>query len=110
MAEAYSPIAHGEALKNPVIAEMAKKYNVSVAQLCIRYCLQLDMLPIPKTANPKHMEDNIKVDFEITPDDMQMLMDMETIRNYGDSAIFPVFGGKMDADYSLEAGDFVERK
>ena len=26
--EAYSPIAHGEALKNPVIAQMAKKYGV----------------------------------------------------------------------------------
>ena len=34
--EAYSPVAHGEALKNPAIAEMAKKYGVSVPQLCIR--------------------------------------------------------------------------
>ena len=34
--EAYSPMAHGEALKNPAIAEMAKKYGVSVPQLCIR--------------------------------------------------------------------------
>ena len=35
--EAYSPIAHGEALKNPVIGAMAEKYGVSMAQLCIRY-------------------------------------------------------------------------
>ena len=39
--EAYSPIAHGEALKNPAIAEMAKKYGVNAAQLCIRYVIQL---------------------------------------------------------------------
>ena len=34
--EAYSPVAHGEALKIPAIAVMAKKYVVSVPQLCIR--------------------------------------------------------------------------
>lgn len=38
--EAYSPIAHGEALKNPIITELAAKYGVSAAQLCIRYILQ----------------------------------------------------------------------
>ena len=37
--EAYSPVAHGEALKNQVIADMAKKYGVSIPQLChkVRY-------------------------------------------------------------------------
>ena len=39
--EAYSPIAHGEALKNPAIAAMAQKYGVTAAQLCIRYVIQL---------------------------------------------------------------------
>ena len=39
LVEAYSPIAHGEALKNPAIAEIARKYGVSAAQLCIRYVL-----------------------------------------------------------------------
>lgn len=38
--EAYSPVAHGEALKNESIAAMAQKYGVTVAQLCIRYCLE----------------------------------------------------------------------
>ena len=35
--EAYSPIAHGAALKNKTIAKMADKYGVSIAQLCIKY-------------------------------------------------------------------------
>ncbi len=39
--EAYSPVAHGEALRIPAIAEMAKKYGVSIPQLCIRYDIQL---------------------------------------------------------------------
>lgn len=35
--EAYSPVAHGIALRNKEIAEMANKYGVSAAQLCVRY-------------------------------------------------------------------------
>lgn len=49
---AYSPIAHGEALKNETIAEIAKKYNVSAVQLCIKYVLELGMAALPKTSNP----------------------------------------------------------
>ncbi len=92
--EAYSPIAHGEALKNPAIAEMAKKYGVSAAQLCIRYVIQLGTVALPKTANPAHMRDNAAVDFVISDTDMQTLLHMERIQDYGDFNIFPVFSGK----------------
>lgn len=92
--EAYSPIAHGEALKNPAIAEMAKKYGVSPAQLCIRYVLQLGAVALPKTANPAHMKNNAAVDFEISQGDMDTLMHMERLEDYGDYNVFPVFSGK----------------
>ncbi len=90
--EAYSPIAHGEALKNPAIMEMAKKYHVSVAQLCIRYVIQLGTVALPKTADPAHMADNAAVDFEISAQDMQQLVQMQTIQSYGEFDVFPVFG------------------
>lgn len=93
--EAYSPVAHGEALKNPLIKEMADKYGVSVPALCIRYDLQLGMIPLPKTANPAHMADNAKVDFEISDEDMEALKNIERIKDYGEFGCFPVFGGKM---------------
>ncbi|WP_273089550.1 aldo/keto reductase [Cryptobacterium curtum] len=93
--EAYSPIAHGEAGKITAIVDMAKKYNVSVAQLCIRYVLQLDMVALPKTANPDHMKSNAAVDFEIAADDMETLKNVERISDYGDSSFFPVYGGKL---------------
>lgn len=92
--EAYSPIAHGEALKNPVIIEMAAKYGVSAAQLCIRYVLQLETIALPKTANPEHMKNNADVDFVMTDTDFQMLLQMEELRDYGAYNIFPVFSGK----------------
>ena len=92
--EAYSPIAHGEALKNPAIARMAEKYGVSAAQLCIRYAIQLGTVALPKTANPGHMKSNADVDFVISEEDMQTLLHMERIADYGEFGIFPVFSGK----------------
>ncbi len=92
--EAYSPIAHGEALKNPAIAEMAKKCGVSAAQLCIRYVLQLGAVALPKTADPDHMASNADVDFVISDEDMETLKKMERIADYGEFSVFPVFSGK----------------
>lgn len=93
--EAYSPVAHGEALKNKKIADMAEKYGVSIPQLCIRYDLQLGMITLPKTANPKHMGNNADVEFEISEEDMKILKSIETIKDYGEHGFFPVFGGKL---------------
>ncbi|HXS55856.1 MAG TPA: aldo/keto reductase [Hanamia sp.] len=92
--EAYSPIGHGELLKNREVAAMAEKYKVSVAQLSIRYDLQLGLLPLPKTANPHHMKTNAAVDFIISKDDMEYLKNLEPIEDYGAAGRFPVFGGK----------------
>lgn len=94
LVEAYSPIAHGEALKNPMIAEMAAKYGVSAAQLCIRYVLELGAVALPKTADPEHMKANAAVDFDITPDDMELLKKAAPIKDYGEFSFFPVFSGK----------------
>lgn len=91
LVEAYSPIAHGEALKNLAITQMARKYGVTPAQLCIRYVLQLGTVALPKTANPDHMRDNGAVDFQISPEDMQALEAMEKIESYGEFDVFPVF-------------------
>lgn len=92
--EAYSPVAHGEALKNTNIGDMAKKYGVSIPQLCIRYDLQLGVIVLPKTSNPEHMKSNADVDFIISDEDMDALKNIERIKDYGEYSRFPVFGGK----------------
>lgn len=93
LVEAYSPIAHGEALKNPKIQAMATKYGVSVSQLCIKYVIQLGAVALPKTANPSHQKENIDVNFSISSEDMQELASMEK-KDYGEYSFFPVFSGK----------------
>ncbi len=93
--EAYSPVAHGEAMKNKAIADMAAKYGVTIPQLCIRFDIQLGMVVLPKTTNPEHMKANAAVDFVIADEDMEILKHLKKIRDYGEHSFFPVFGGKL---------------
>ncbi|MDP2425477.1 MAG: aldo/keto reductase [Candidatus Izemoplasmatales bacterium] len=71
--EAYSPLGIGYLLSNPNIQEVAKKYNVSPAQICIRYCIQKDTAPLPKSTHEQRILENTQVDFEIAPEDMAFL-------------------------------------
>ncbi len=95
--EAYSPVAHGAMLQDREIAEMASKYLVSVPQLCIRYCLELGMLPLPKTGNPEHMRENAALDFHIDDADLETLKSAAPFEAYGAASRFPVFSGKLRA-------------
>ena len=94
--ESYSPIAHGAALKNPAIVKMAEKYDVSVAQLCIKYTLQLDTISLPKASSREHIIDNLKLDFEISEEDMIELIKLNEI-DYGKDSMWPVFWNKAKA-------------
>ena len=89
--EAYSPIGHGALLNNEILVEMAKKYQVSVPQLCIKYVLQLGAIAIPKATSLENLKSNINVDFEISKEDMEILKNVEKIKDYGKDSHFPVF-------------------
>lgn len=95
LVEAYSPIAHGELLKNQRVREIADKYDVSVPQLSIRYTLQLGLLPLPKTENPEHMTSNAQVDFEISDEDLETLKSIDPLDDYGEASAMPVFRGSL---------------
>lgn len=92
--ESFSPVAHGAALSNPVIVEMAKKYHVSVAQLCIRYDWQLNTVVLPKASQPQHIKQDTEIDFIISDEDMSTLSQISAL-DYGTAGHFPVFGGKL---------------
>lgn len=93
--EAYSPIGHGAILNRKDVKAIATKYDVSVAQLSLKYALQLGIVVIPKTSNPAHMKNNAALNFEISDADMETLKTIEKIDDYGDHSFFPVFGGKL---------------
>ena len=91
--EAYSPIAHGEAAKDPTIARMAEKYGVSPARLCLRYILDLGLIALPKATSRAQIRDNADLHFTISDEDMEILRNV-SFKDYGAHGYFPVFGGK----------------
>ncbi|KAJ5266872.1 hypothetical protein N7478_009680 [Penicillium angulare] len=72
--EAYSPLAHGERLDEPVLAAIGKKYGKSPAQVMIRWSLQMGFVPLAKSKTPRRITENADVfDFELDEEDMTRL-------------------------------------
>ncbi|ANU21965.1 aldo/keto reductase [Planococcus donghaensis] len=78
--EAYSPLATGQVLDSLELKEMAAKYDVTPAQLCIRYCLEKNTLPLPKSTNEDRILENSQLDFSISPEDVEALDAFEDVR------------------------------
>ncbi len=71
---AFSPLARGQALGDPVLAEVAARHRRSPAQVMIRWCLQKGMAVIPRSADPAHIKENADVfDFSLDEEDMARL-------------------------------------
>ncbi|MEV6272829.1 aldo/keto reductase [Kribbella sp. NPDC051936] len=88
--QAWSPLASGELLANPVLATIGAKYGKSAAQVMIRWHLQLGNVVIPKTVTPSRIKENFEVfDFRLDNDDMAAIADLETgVRTGGDPDVF----------------------
>lgn len=72
--EAYSPLGTGGLLSNEVVNEIAEKYGKSPAQVLIRWSLNHNFLPLPKSVHPDYIKANADVfDFDIEPEDMKKL-------------------------------------
>ncbi len=75
--EAYSPLAIGHLLKDETVGQMAKQYQVSPAQLAIRYCLEKQTLPLPKSVHEERIIENANLDFTIDAEDLAILDQLE---------------------------------
>lgn len=87
LVQAWSPLGNGAVLKDETLAAIAAKYGRSVAQICIRFALQNDVLPLPKSVTPSRIAENARVfDFELAEDDVKTLMEMPML---GFSGYYP---------------------
>lgn len=76
--EAWAPLGKGKMLQNEDLVRISNKYNKSVAQICIKWCLQNHVVPLPKTTNWNRMLENKDVfDFTISDEDMKFINNME---------------------------------
>lgn len=72
--EAYSPLNRGRNLNHPLLQKISQEYGKTPAQILIRWALEHETIPIPKSSNEKRIRENAAVfDFTISPSDIESL-------------------------------------
>jgi 2,5-diketo-D-gluconate reductase A len=89
--EAWSPIAQGDVLDDPIIAEVAERHDRTAAQVVLRWHIQLGNIVFPKSKTPSRIRENISIfDFELSTDDMNMIATVDRNHRTGpDPDSFP---------------------
>lgn len=82
--EAWSPLMRGHILQEPVLVQMARKYNKTPAQIILRWDLQNHVVTIPRSTRPERMEENAQIfDFELTQEEMEMISNLNRNERIG---------------------------
>lgn len=72
--QAWSPLGEGKVLQVPEMQEFSKKYGKSIAQICIRWSLQMGFQPLPKSVTPARILENSQVfDFALEEADVKAI-------------------------------------
>jgi diketogulonate reductase-like aldo/keto reductase len=72
--EAYSPLGTGRHLSNPTVLQVALRSGRTPAQVLLRWCLQHDLVVLPKSTHRDRIEENSQIfDFALSPGDMAEL-------------------------------------
>ena len=80
LVEAWSPIGRGRVLEEPLLLELARSYGKTPAQICLRFALQCNVLPLPKSSSEERMRENMKVfDFTISQEDIYRIMTLPQV-------------------------------
>ena len=75
---AWSPIAQGRVLKDPVLVRIAERLGVSTAQVTLRWHIQRGDIVFPKSVTPSRIEENFRLfDFELDPAQMARIDGLE---------------------------------
>ncbi len=81
--EAYSPLGTGEVFTVPVMRSLAEKYDKTIAQICLRWSLQMGFLPLPKSVGGERIRENADIfDFELAPEDVKLLAGLKGCCGY----------------------------
>ena len=76
--EAWSPIAQGAVLDDPVITAIADSVDRSPAQVVLRWHIQQGYIDFPKSTTPSRIKENFQIfDFELEPDDVEKIDDLD---------------------------------
>lgn len=78
--EAYSPLGTGKIFDVPEMKELAAKHGKTIAQIALRWSLQHDFLPLPKSVHAERIQENSQLfDFELSPEDMALIDQLDGV-------------------------------
>ncbi|WP_461224857.1 aldo/keto reductase [Lacticaseibacillus suihuaensis] len=87
LSEAYSPLGTGKIFDVPALAKIAARYHKTVAQIVLRWSLQHDFLPLPKSVHAARIQENAQLfDFELSFHDMEQV---DALRGVAGEALDP---------------------
>lgn len=76
--EGWSPFGRARILQHELLQQLSQKYQRAPTQICLRFALQLGVVPLPKATNMNHMRDNLQIfDFELESSDMELLLSLD---------------------------------
>lgn len=76
--EAYSPLGTGRVFEVPEMKALSEKYGKTIAQICLRWSLQMGWLPLPKSVTASRMKENADIfDFELSGADMEAIANLK---------------------------------
>lgn len=77
--EAWSPLKRGALFNDPLLLELAHKYNKNVAQIIIRWDLQKGVVTIPKSTKKERIISNADVfDFHLSDEDVKKIDSLDS--------------------------------
>ena len=80
LVQAWSPAARGRVLGDELIVELAAKYDVSPVQVCLKFCVQEGVMPLPKASSMERLKENLEsLKFELSAEDMMRIENMPPI-------------------------------
>ena len=85
--QAFSPLAKGYLLNNPVLVSIAKKHQLSPSQVALRYIIQKGIVPFPKASSPEHIKLNTQLNFKLSDVAMSRLDDVNDDPRIYDDAV-----------------------
>lgn len=84
--QSWSPLARGKVFGNDVLQAIAKKHKKTVAQICLRWIVQHDVIAIPKSSTIARIEENMQLfDFELTAEEMHQINTLPEMGFSGES-------------------------
>jgi 2,5-diketo-D-gluconate reductase A len=82
--EAWSPLAQGEVLAEPVITALAEQHGRTPAQVVLRWHLQLGNVVFPKSVTPARIEENLDIfGFHLSEAEMDQIAELDQGRRIG---------------------------